>query len=277
MTAISGTTRLAGVLGWPIEHTASPALHNAAYRAVSLDAVYLPLGVPPEGLADALRGVTALGFLGVNVTVPHKEAVLDQCHELAPAAAKARAVNTIVIRQGRLTGHNTDVAGLADALTERHPALLAAGGRALILGAGGAARATVLALTGLGFECVVVARDPARAEPLLPLGAAEVHPWTAAALLALVPGVGLLVDATSVGLHASAEANLPAKVPLASLPRSAVVCSLVYHREPALLAEARTLGLATTDGRGMLIHQAARAFTLMTGVPAPLEAMRAAL
>jgi shikimate dehydrogenase len=272
----SGKTRVAGVMGWPVEHSRSPALHNAAYAATSYDAVYLPLRVPPGGLADALRGATAMGFLGVNVTVPHKQAAVSLCHELDPVAERAGAVNTIVIRDGRRVGHNTDVPGLADSLNEASPPLLAVGGRATVLGSGGAARAAVMSLIGLGFECAVVARSRDRAEPLLGVGAAEIHPWTTDAMRALFPDMRLVVDATSAGLDPATERALPAPVPLDALAREAMVCSLVYHRLPALLAEARALGVRTLDGSGMLIHQAARAFTLMTGIAAPLEAMRAA-
>jgi shikimate dehydrogenase len=133
-----------------------------------------------------------------------------------------------------------------------------------------------MSLIGLGFECAVVARSRDRAEPLLGVGAAEIHPWTTDAMRALFPDMRLVVDATSAGLDPATERALPAPVPLDALAREAMVCSLVYHRLPALLAEARALGVRTLDGSGMLIHQAARAFTLMTGIAAPLEAMRAA-
>jgi shikimate dehydrogenase len=270
-------TRLAGVLGWPLEHTRSPALHNAAYAAAGVDAVYVALPVPPERLAAAVAGLAALGFLGANVTVPHKAAALALCDRLDPVARRAGAVNTLVVEAGgALAGHNTDVAGFRDALDEAAPGLAAAGGPAVVLGAGGAARAVLLALADGGMTVRAVARQPERAEGLRRLGAA-VLPWTGRGLAEALAGAALLVDATSAALDPAGEAALPAPVPLERLAAGAVVASLVYHREPALLAAARARGFAVLDGGPMLVHQAARAFTLMTGAPAPLAAMRAAL
>jgi shikimate dehydrogenase len=270
-------TRLAGVLGWPLEHTRSPALHQAAYASLALDAIYLPLPVAPEGVADAVKGAAAMGFMGLNVTVPHKEAVVPLCDVLDPVAERAGAVNTILFAQGRRVGHNTDVGGLADSLGELPSLPLEAGGLAVVLGAGGAARAAVLALSGLGLSCAVVARTPDKARPLLALGAREVAPFTAQAMEKVFAQAMVLLDATSIGLDPRAEAELGVRLPIDALPARALVVSLVYHREPSLLREARARGLAVLDGKGMLVHQAARAFTLMTGLPAPLSAMRAAL
>lgn len=274
---IDARTRLAAVIGWPVEHSRSPTLHNAAYAATGMNAVYVALPVAPDRLAEALAGIRALGFLGVNVTVPHKEAAIASCHRVDPLAASVGAVNTIVVRpDGRLAGYNTDVGGFQDSLEEEVPDVLTSRGRAVVLGAGGAARAVTLALRERRLEVVVVARDVERARGLLRLGAGEALPWTKAALAAALPGANLLVDSTSAGLSRATEKEIPAPIPLDLLPDGAVVCSLVYHRKPALLAAARARGLRVVDGSGMLIHQAARAFTLMTGTPAPVEAMRVA-
>jgi shikimate dehydrogenase len=261
--------KVAAVLGHPVAHSKSPALHNAAYRALGLDATYLALDVAPGDLARALGGVAALGFMGVNVTVPHKEAALAACDEVDAVARLCQAVNTVVVGEGgRLLGHNTDVEGFRRSVEEvlgRVPA------RAAVLGAGGAARAVTLALVQAGAAVRVVARNLERGRRLHDLGAAEVVPWRPESL----EPVELLVDATSIGLSAAEEAAAPPP-PLDALPDSALVVSLVYHREPALLAAARARGLRTLDGAGMLIHQAALAFRLMTGRDAPLEVMRAA-
>lgn len=262
--------KVAAVLGWPVTHSRSPALHNAAYRALGIDAVYVPLAVAPGTLGAALGGVRALGFLGVNVTVPHKEEARRLCDEVDALATEVGAVNTVVVRDGRLLGANTDVAGFARALAEAG----GASGPVVILGAGGSARAVAAAVRAEGGEPRVVARRPERARDL---GAA--FPWTAAGLAEALEGAGLVVDTTPTGLSSQegvGEASHPAPVPLEALDSHAIVASLVYHREPALLARARARGLRTMDGAGMLVHQAALAFTLMTGREAPLEIMRAA-
>lgn len=263
--------RVAAVLGHPVAHSRSPAIHNAAYAALGLDAVYVALDVEPARLPAALDGVVALGFMGVNVTVPHKEAALRGCDEIDDVARAVGAVNTIVVDGGRRRGCNTDVHGFRRSVEET---LAAAPREAVVLGAGGAARAVVLALAQLGAATRVVARDVARARPLLALGALNAAPWTAEVLARVCAGADLVVDTTSAGLH---DDPTPAPVPLELLPAGAVVASLVYHREPALLAAARARGLRTLDGAGMLVHQAARAFELMTGHPAPVEVMRGAL
>ncbi len=266
--------KLAGVLGWPITHSRSPAIHNAAYRALGLDAIYLPLAVTPERLPEAIAGLRALGFVGANVTVPHKQAAMALCDDLDPAAIAVGAVNTVIVAaDGRLIGYNTDVEGFEHSLAD----LAARPTRAVVLGAGGAARAVVRALRGMNVHSAVVARYPARAKDLLALGAAEIAPWRKDALAAVLAGADLLVDATSLGLSDRSEATAPDEIPLDTLADHALVCTLVYHRDTALLAAARARGLRTRDGAEMLVRQAARAFELMTGHPAPLEVMRAAL
>lgn len=270
-------TGVAGVIGWPIDHSLSPAIHNAAFRALGIDAVYTAFAVPPEDLAAALVGVRALRLLGLNVTVPHKRAAMLLCDEVSDVAVATGAVNTIVPRDGKLWGTNTDVEGFAGSLAGARPR------RAVVLGAGGAAAAVVVALRKLaaggaaGLSVSVVARDADAARPLLDLGAGEVLPWTEPALAGVLAGADLLVDATSAGLDETRERALPAPVPLDALAGDAWVCSLIYHRRPALLADAAARGLRTLDGADMLVRQAAASFTLFTGEPAPLDAMRAAL
>ena len=261
--------RLAGVLGWPVAHSRSPALHGAAYRALGLSAIYLPFAVAPADLAAAVRGLAVLGALGVNVTVPHKGAALALCDEVDEVARAVGAVNTIVYSpEGRARGFNTDVAGFTDALDGRAP------GPAVVLGAGGAARAVVLALTARGDQVTVVARDPAAAARAAAVAGAATAQWTEAELRQVCAGARLVVDATSAGLEPGRR--LAPSPPLERLASGAVVISLIYHHETALLAEARALGVATMDGGPMLVHQAARAFTLMTGCAAPLDVMFAA-
>ena len=144
---IRGTTRLAGVVGWPVEHSRSPQMHNAAYAALGVDWAYVPLAVPPGRLADAVRGLAALGFAGVNVTIPHKQAVAGLVDELSDAAREAGSVNTVLVRDdGSLRGETTDGDGLLDALGELPD------GRAVVLGAGGSARSVVAALRSAGTD-----------------------------------------------------------------------------------------------------------------------------
>jgi shikimate dehydrogenase len=258
--------KTAGVIGYPIDHSRSPAIHQAAYAAAGVDAVYLPFAVKPARLAEAIAGVRALDFIGVNVTVPHKQAALALVDEADDVARATGAVNTIVCVKGRLVGTNTDVEGFRRSLADER----VAPAEVVVLGAGGAARAVVAALAGRARRITIAARDPEKAAPLAAIGATEIVSWGHAE--EVLERAELLVDATSMALVP--DDDVP--ISIDRLPGEAAVCSLVYHREPRLLAAARARGLAAFDGAGMLVHQAARAFTLMTGREAPLEVMRAA-
>ncbi|MBK9034742.1 MAG: shikimate dehydrogenase [Myxococcales bacterium] len=261
------TRRLAAVLGWPIEHSRSPAMHDAAFAAVGLDAVMVPLPVRPERLADAVRGLAAVDALGASVTVPHKAAVAALCDEQTPLAVAIGAVNCLAFVDGEVVGHNTDAGGFVDGL--RAAAVPLDARPALVLGAGGAARAVVAGLAAAGVATIVVARRPAE------VAWTAARPW--AELAALLPRAGIVVDCTSAGLDPAADAALAASVPLAAAAADATVATLVYHRPTALLRAAAARGLATVDGRAMLLHQATRAFAIWTGHPAPTAIMRAAL
>jgi shikimate dehydrogenase len=267
MIRISGHTRIAAVLGWPVEHSRSPALHNAGFAALGIDAVFVALPVEPARLADAVRGLAATGALGASVTVPHKEAVLSLCDELASPADRIGAVNCLVFDRGRVIGHNTDAGGFVDGLREAGVTLE---GRATLLGAGGAARAVAAGLIDAGLAVEVVARRPQSVTWTV------AQPWSQGVLRDQLARSDLLVDCTPLALAPDAEAPIVAALPLEDLPAHAAVASLVYHREPLLLARAHAHGHRTVDGRAMLVHQGARAFTLWTGRQAPLEAMFAA-
>jgi shikimate dehydrogenase len=253
--------KVAGVIGWPIEHSRSPAIHNVAYRAAGLDAVYLAFAVEPARLKEAIAGVRALGLMGLNVTVPHKQAVMPFLDEIDDIARDTGAVNTIVPSARGLSGTNTDVMGFLASLDEQR---LGKRRRAVVLGAGGAARAVVVALRGKVASLAVSARDPEKAALL----GADVLPWGSVG-----EGCDLLVDATSMALHDDEEVPIPVE----ALAANAAVCSLVYHREPRLVAAARARGLHAWDGAGMLVYQAACAFSLMTGLEAPISDMFRAL
>lgn len=264
-----------GLIGDPVAHSLSPAIQQPALDALGVAARYDLWPTPAADLPARIVTLRAPDVLGANVTVPHKLAVMDLLDEVSPLARRAGAVNTIVQHDGRLRGDNTDVHGFAAALAEIAPE--GAIRPALILGAGGAARAVVLALGERGGPPVMVAnRDPARAGRL----AADLSPtpirivgYDDAALGTALAEATLLVNATSVGWHGE-EAPLPLGL-LEALPAGALVVDLTY-RETALLAAARARGLATLDGLPMLVHQGARALELWTGRPAPLAVMMAA-
>lgn len=265
--SLTSSTRLAAVLGWPVAHSKSPALHNAAFAAAGVDAVFVALPVPPADLATVIRALAATGALGASVTIPHKEAVIAACTRVDPLAARCGAVNCLVFEDGDVVGHNTDAGGFVDALAEA--GIDPGDGRAVLLGGGGAARAVAAGLDDAGADVVVVARRPDA------VTWCDAAPW--GELATLLDGAALLVDCTSAGLAADTDQALADTVPLERLGSTAAVATLVYHRATELVRRAAQRGLATTDGAGMLLHQGARAFTLWTGQPAPIAVMRAAL
>lgn len=280
----SAKTRWLGVIGWPVTHSRSPAIHTAALEATGLDAVYLAFAVAPDALPAAIQGLRALGAIGANVTLPHKERVMELLDEIEPAARAIGAVNTIVRDGARLVGTNTDGVGLARSLGEVEVAL--EGARVLVVGAGGAARASVFGLAQAGAaEIVVAARRAEQAERLVQeIGACTHVPLRALdlrddlAMRRAAEGADLLVQATSATLGDSAYgASFAALLPLSALPPSAVVVDLVYvPRTTAVMKAAAARGLRTVDGLGMLVWQAALAFERWTGLTAPVEVMRRA-
>ena len=268
----TGATRLAAVIGAPVRHSLSPALHNAAFAATGLDWVYVALEVAPGRAAAALDAVRVLGIAGLSVTMPHKADVAAAVDECTPAAAALGAVNCVEVRDGRLVGHNTDGDGFVDSL-RAEAGFDPAGRRAVVLGAGGAARAVVVALAAAGAsEVVVVNRTEARAVEAARLAGAVGRAGDADA----VAGADLVVNATSVGMTGAGGVDLPCDVAL--LRPGQVVADLVYQPlDTQFLKAARSRGATAVNGVGMLLYQAARAFTIWTGVPAPVAAMRDAV
>lgn len=265
---ISAQTRLAAVLGWPVSHSKSPALHNAAFAATGIDAVYVALAVEPGKLEAAVAGLRAIGTLGASVTVPHKQAIVPLCDSLSAAAQSIGAVNTLEFRDdGQLVGHNTDAEGYVRAFEEASSERMH-GKRVVVLGGGGAARAVAYGVTEAGGSQVqIITRSPAK------LHWAHAAPWTPEHLAKHLADCDVLIDCTSMGLDAQSEAAIPAPIDLNLLPARAIVSTLVYHRETALLQQARARGLVAVDGAGMLLHQGAIAFALWTGKDAPIAAM----
>ncbi len=293
---VDGRTRLVGLMGWPVEHSFSPRMHNAAFAALGLNWQYVPLPVPPGTLTEAMRGLVALGFRGANVTVPHKRAVLSALTDLDPDAEAVGAVNTLVIERPvdaapTVVGHNTDVQGFVDALRWGGFDLEAAR-QVVVVGAGGAARAVVYGLLqATAATITVLNRSPERAERLavdlgarLPasgqvsgrafarLQADVLDPTT---LVSSAQDADLLVNATTVGMWPQVDGTIwPTDVPL---PAHLTVCDLVYNPPVTmLLRQARQAGAATIGGMGMLVAQGARAFEHWTGLAAPVAVMRAA-
>jgi shikimate dehydrogenase len=278
---ITAKTHLIGLIGWPISHSVSPAMHNAAAAALGLDWAYVPLPVRPEALPLALGGLAALGLRGVNVTVPHKAAVLPYLDAVYPVAQVIGAVNTIVVGDGRLTGFNTDWSGfLAD--LEAHGVAL--GGRdCLVLGAGGSARAVVYALVTAGARVAVLARRPEQAAQLVQeLGEALPEASLTAGSLSdaaeLAGGVyhPVIVNTTPLGM-AGANAGLSPWL-AAPLPADAFVYDLVYNPPlTPLRQQAQAAGARYANGLGMLVNQAAEAFELWTNRAPDREVMRRAV
>lgn len=262
---ISGKARLAGVMGWPVGHSLSPRLHNYWLDLHGIDGAFVPLPVAPEHFAQALRILPRLGFRGVNVTVPHKEAALAAVDRLDPLARRIGAVNTIVMSEdGTLSGSNTDAYGFSAHLAASLPGFSAASGTAVIIGAGGAARAVAVALTDMGApEIRIINRTLARAEELaLALGgSAHVVDWSGRARA--LEGASIVVNTTTQGMAGQPALDLD----LSRLPASAVVYDIVYNPlETALLAAARGRGHRVVDGLGMLLHQAVAGFEAWFGV-----------
>ena len=269
---IGGATHVAGVIGWPVEHSLSPVIHNAAFAALGLDWTYVPLPVAPGAMRAAANGLVALGFRGANVTMPHKTESAELADDLSEEASRLRAVNTFVVEGDLLHGHNTDAPGFARFL--RQDAGFEPRGRtALVFGAGGAARAVALALGLAGAEALQVAvREPGRA----------------ADLIETVEGTGMRVEVVAFdaaeGLQADLVVNATplgadgrARLPLPALGPGVLTVDLLYRpAQTPLQIAARDAGAEAFGGLGLLLHQAALSLELWTGTPAPLDAMSAA-
>jgi shikimate dehydrogenase len=257
------------VCGWPVAHSRSPAMQNAALRAAGLDGwEYLALPLPPELFAETVRALPAAGFRGVNVTIPHKQAALALADQASPAARAIGAANTLTFEPGgAIAADNTDAPGLLEALAER---IDPAGRSALVLGAGGAARAAAWALAGAGADVSVWNRTAARAAAL----AADLGVHHAAAPAA----ADIVVNATSVGLDPNIDPFKAIPLKADTFGAGSYVIDLVYGSgETRLLAAARSRGARVIDGLEILVAQGAASFERWTGMMAPRQAMREAV
>jgi shikimate dehydrogenase len=269
---ISGSTALYGLLGHPVGHSLSPALHNAAFEALGLDAAYVAMDVPPERLAEAMRGAHALGFRGLNVTVPHKRDAALLCRTLDPLARLLGAVNTLRADGDGFAGSNTD----APAAFELLQAAGLRPGASALLGAGGAARAAGWALLRGGAGLRLAARRPEAAAELCAALAtafpgARIGPAAWEEIAPLAESSDVVVNATSIGLSGSADRSLPV-----ALRRGQLALDFVYG-ETAFAREAVRAGARLVSGEQLLVRQGALAFTQWTGRPAPEPVMAAAL
>jgi shikimate dehydrogenase len=258
-----------GVCGWPVAHSRSPAMQNAALRAAGLDGwEYLALPLPPELFAETVRALPAAGFRGVNVTIPHKEAALAVADAPSPAALAIGAANTLTFEpDGTIAADNTDAPGLLEALRAQ---IDPSGRSALVLGAGGAARAAVWALVGAGARVEVWNRTPARAAALArELGARHVT----------APGAAeIVVNATSVGLEQNIEPFKALPLKADTFEAGSCVIDLVYGSgETRFLEAARSRGARVIDGSEILVAQGVASFERWTGKMAPRQAMRGAV
>ncbi|MBM3672466.1 MAG: shikimate dehydrogenase [Actinobacteria bacterium] len=267
--ALTGATKVAGIIGDPVSHSRSPAIWNAAFTEADIDWVFVAFAVPGGQAGNAVAGARALGLAALTVTMPHKADAASACDELSDTASRLGAVNAIVQRDGRLVGHSTDGPGFVQSV--RDAGVDPGAKSALVLGAGGAGRAIALALGEAGAKVVVAARREAAAEDaaaLVPGGRAVVFD----AIDAELESAQLVVNATPIGMNGKAT-----PLDVQRLDADACVADTVYHpRETPLLAAARARGLKCVDGLGMLVRQAALSFESFTGVEAPLAVMRAA-
>ena len=267
---VSAHTRVTGIIGWPVGHSLSPAMHNAAFASCGLDWVYVAYPVDPDRVASAVTGLAAAGVAGLNVTVPHKEAVLEVASAVSPAVEAIGAANTLIPDgDGGWYAENTDAHGFITAVDEV-VRLDLSGKVVVMIGAGGAAKAVAYALAERGATLRVANRTLERAAAL-----GDPVPLTPDAIADAMRDAVMVVNCSSLGLG---DETVPPELPVESLQAGQVVMDAVYRPSgtPWLRAAAER-GAVCVDGLGMLLHQGARSFTHWTGVDAPVEVMRAAL
>lgn len=294
---INGRTMVVGLMGWPVSHSFSPAMHNAAAMVAGVDVVYVPLPVKGDDVETAVLALPTLGFRGVNVTIPHKQAVMPFLDEIDPAARAIGAVNTIVVEAGdwglgargwRLVGYNTDWSGLLADLAALNVSV--AGRDCLVLGAGGSARAVAYGLAAAGGRVQVLARRTEQARQVVadlspfvanlssqrPLPEAWLNHWPLAELKTAVSATTapLIINTTPLGMTPNEDASIwPDDLPI---PPDAFVYDLVYNpRETKLMRQAQTAGCRAANGLGMLVQQGALSFELWTAVMPDVGIMKA--
>jgi len=275
---ISGKTKIYGIFGYPVEHTFSPGMHNAAFKKLGMDACYVPFAVHPGRLVDAAKALIPLGLCGLNITVPHKEKIIPCLDDLSEEARLIGAVNTIEVKEGRLIGHNTDGRGFLRSLKEQanyDPR----GEKFLFIGSGGAARAVGFSRALAGAEKIIIYDIDTQKAGLL---AQDIRQKTGVdagtidreSLAAYAAGAGCLINATPLGL----KRNDPLPLPGACIQKHHLVCDLVYNPpETPFLSAAKARKAKRLAGLGMLLFQGVIAFEIWTGEKAPVSVMKSAL
>jgi shikimate dehydrogenase len=259
---ITGSTRLTGLFGYPVSHTISPQMHNAGFRHLGLDVIYLPFSVHPKNLGDAIKSLSALGFIGINVTIPHKQTVMKYLDVITPSAKMIGAVNTILVKGKKLIGYNTDGIGFVRSLKGYG----LRGKTMFLLGAGGAGRAVAIQSTLSGLKRIFIAdKLIARAKDL----ARKCRGIVASNVKEALEESDIIVNATPVGLHPDDPISIPAEW----IPKGRLVYDLIYNpKKTKLLKEVK--GCRTVNGLGMLLYQGASSFEIWTGKRAPVNVMR---
>ncbi len=260
MPILSGHARVAGIAGWPVTYSRSPRLHGFWLQRYAIDGIYVPLPIRDENFTVAIHGLLAAGFAGANVTIPHKRAAFEVCDVVDDSARRAGAVNTLVFQDGRITGSNTDGYGFIANL--RAHGVDPAAGSALVLGAGGAARAVAASLQAEGIAVTITNRTRARADALAgDLPGLRVIDWDARS--DVLADQALVVNTTSLGMAGHA----PLELDLTRASSATAVADIVYlPLETKLLTEAKARGLRTVEGLGMLLHQAVPGFHAWFGI-----------
>lgn len=284
MLQITGKTKLLGVIGYPVEHSLSPVMHNAAIAQLGLDYVYLPFPIAPENLKSAIAGFAAVGVVGFSVTIPHKQAIMPLLSEITPIAQAIGAVNTVTRQNNTWVGTNTDIEGFIAPLQTTYKQDWSQKA-AVILGNGGAARAVVAGCHQLGFaEIHVVGRSQQKLEEFyaswhdssLAINL-QVHTWDK--LAKLIPQANLLVNTTPIGMYPKVDASPVSVEEMADLPTDAIAYDLIYIPKPTqFLQLAQQQGAIAIDGLEMLVQQGAAALKIwLQQETVPVEVMRQAL
>lgn len=272
---ISGRTKIVGIFGYPIEHSLSPIMHNAAFKYLNIDFCYVPFLVAPEALHVAVEGIRALNIAGVNITIPHKEKVIAYLDDLSDEAKFIGSVNTIINTAGKLTGFNTDGKGFMNSLSEA--GIIVSGKKVLLLGAGGAARAVGYYLSRDASHIFIYNRTPNRAESLKRhLNSINKNIMTvdenSVKEKLFLSNIDIIVNTTPIGMKT--DDPMPLNVSL--LNPHQVVCDLIYKDTPLLKAASKK-GCKTLNGLGMLLWQGVLAFEKWTGIEPPIKVMRKAI
>jgi shikimate dehydrogenase len=278
MLKIKGTTKIVGIIGYPIRHTLSPLMHNSAFMHIGLDYVYIPMEVQPLDLKRAVQSMKYLNITGINVTVPYKEEVISYLDEILTDARTIGAVNTIHNSNGRLLGYNTDGEGFISSL-RNDGKVKTEGKRVVLFGAGGVGRAIGTKLAGAGISVMHIYDIDLNKQGSLTKHIKKTYPKSnvcaiqASELKEAVRNADVLINATPIGMHRGDPCVVEPKL----LHKKLFVFDAVYNTETRLLKEARKRGIGAINGLGMLIYQGALSFKIWTGREAPLEIMKKAV